>query len=257
MLEIEGDKRRLQLILVRLARGFEDAFGTRQGILDRRDQLVRRHRLPVGTLDLLDDPVQHLASAFDRDKGAIALLFRLEIADADVEQVPRELDIGSTVPRFLGEGRLERLNLGSFGYARRGVVVVSPIVAGICGDARQHLRQGEIQLTLLQRDLGLRELSVIIVLECPSDRLFDGQRPLDRQVTGFENTLIVARPLVMLFGRDRVGRERATCQRREGECRKTAARCGVERGIGPSSGQARIRKGKKTHDALFNLEVPE
>ena len=158
--------------------------------------------------------------------------------------------------RLLREGRLQRLYLGPLGYALRGVVIVAPVVAGIGRETRQHLRQSKVQLALLQRDLGLRKLSVVIVFEGPRDRFLDGQGPLDRQVARFEHALIVACPLEMLLGGNRLGGERASGQRRDGGSREAAARStGVKRGIRPPGGKATMRKCKVTHDAQIILEV--
>ena len=118
------------------------------------------------------------------------MLLGLKVAQAEIQRIPGKGQITSVVLRLcrirIGQALLLSKDVNALG----GVVVVAPVISRAGGKTRQHLRQRQIELTLLQCDLGLGELRIVVVLERAGDCLGKAQRTIERNIRGIDDLAV-------------------------------------------------------------------
>ena len=106
MLVGERIERRAQPFRLRLTRLLQRLLGLGQQRADVALEALSTDCLPIGFAHLLHHQLHDLAAALLDDEHAIGLFFCLEVADAEVEQVPRERQVSRPVVLI---GRVRRL----------------------------------------------------------------------------------------------------------------------------------------------------
>ena len=216
-LQLADDLDQAFLIPQRLKRRAQPLLLDGRGILQRLARLdqqlvdLAQHplasgRQPEGPAHLLDDRVDQPAAALMRNQDAVGLLVRLIIADAEVEDVPGQAEIGDEAVFVLADGRFDRAEVGDGVAAVRLVRGVARDESGAGRHARQHVVGGDVELPVLQQLLHQRLTGIEIVLDGSGHRLGHGDRAGNRLLVDEEAGAILRDLRQLLIDRQRLGR---------------------------------------------------
>ena len=145
-------------------------------------QLLRAGSAPEGGSYILDQRMHCLAAAFGGDQYAVTLLLGREVAEAEVEQVPRQAEVVHLVRALGGNvGIGKRRRTGHRVDAACDEILVTRDVAGRCHEARQHVPTGGIELVERQCFFHYLDAAVEVVFQRAGNCLIHRQCARDRR----------------------------------------------------------------------------
>ena len=190
---------------------------------------------PVGLEDFLDEVVDDLAAALLGDEDAVGLLLGLEVADAEVEEVPGEGEVGDAAAGVLGGGELalpEDVLAGvEVVFAGGAELALAELVAGAGGELGQHVEGGDLELGVLEHGLHEGEPMVVVVLEGAREGVVEGQGVVDGLLLGVHLALVLHHGGQPLVGGHRHGVDAAPGQQRDRQHGGWYGFCIVHNGI--------------------------
>lgn len=197
----------LQAVAFDAAADLEGMLGFGQDGVEAGQEAFGDAGAPVGLEDFFDEVVDDFAAAFLGDEDAVGLLFGLEVADPEVEDVPGEGEVGEAAAGVLGGGELalpEDVLAGVEEVFAGGAEFAFPEgVAGTGGELGQHVEGGDFKLGVLEYGLHEAEPVVVVVFERPRQGFVEGQRRLDRFLFGVHLGLVLHQARHPLIIRDR------------------------------------------------------
>lgn len=211
----------LQAVAFNCPADCQGALGLDEDGLEPGQQALGDAGAPVGLEDFLDEVVDDFAAALLGDEDAVGLLLGLEVADAEVEDVPGEGEVGDAAAGVLGGGELalpkDVLAGVEVVFAGGAELALAELVAGVGGELGQHVEGGDLELGVLEHGFHERQPVVVVVLEGARQGIVEGQRPGQGLLLGVHLALVLHHGGQPLVRRHRHGVDTAAGQQQHGQ----------------------------------------